>query len=92
MRLRCCACWRAFLMRSDMRGDGYRVYKWLPHYKHVVGKYGVVNWNEGLHSMLRGKLNRLVRRTKSCAKSVETPMKLLALAFFDNIKLNAAQP
>ena len=22
---------------------------------HVVGKYGAVNWNDGLHSMLRGK-------------------------------------
>ena len=42
----------------------------LPVNKHVVGKCGTVNWNEWLRSMLRGKLNRLVRRTNGCAKSV----------------------
>lgn len=49
----------------------------------AVGKYGAVNWNEGLHSMLRGKLNGLARRTKGCAKSVETLVNLLALVFYD---------
>ena len=26
--------------------EGYSVYEWLPHNKHVVGKGGAVNWNE----------------------------------------------
>ena len=34
--------------------DAYGVYGALPVNKPVVGKYGPVNWNEGLHSMLRG--------------------------------------
>ena len=48
--------------------DAYGVYEWLPRNRHVVGKCGEVNRNEGLHSMLCGKLNRLVRRTKGCVK------------------------
>ena len=55
------------------------MYEWLPHNKPVVGKCGAVNRSDGLHSMLRGKLNRLARRTKGCAKSVETQINLLAL-------------
>ena len=68
--------------------DAYGVYGTLPVNKHVVGKRGVVNWNEGLHSMLRGKLNRLVRRTKGCAKSVDMPVNPLALVFCGKLKLN----
>ena len=34
-------------------------------------KGGAVNRNEGLHSVWRGKLNRLMRRTKGYTKSVE---------------------
>ena len=64
--------------------DAYRVYGALPVNKHVVGKYGAVNWNEGLHSMLRGKLNRLVRRTKGYTKSVEMLVSLLALVSATN--------
>ena len=56
--------------------------------KHVVGKCGAVNWNEGLHSMLRGKLNRLARRTNGCAKSVDMLVNLLALVFCAKLKLN----
>ena len=44
--------------------DAYPVYEWLPRDRHIAGKGGVVNWNEGLHSKLRSKLNRLVRSTK----------------------------
>ena len=51
--------------------DAYPVYEWLPLDRHVVGKGGAVNWNEGLHSRLHSKLNRLVRRTKGYTKSVE---------------------
>lgn len=34
--------------------DAYGVYGALPLNKHVAGKYGAVNWNEKLRSMLRG--------------------------------------
>ena len=69
--------------------DAYGVYGTLPVNKHVVGKRGAVNWNEGLHSMLRGKLNRLAHRAKGCAKSVAMPVNLLALVFCAKLKLNA---
>ena len=68
--------------------DGYSVYEWLPRNKHAVGKCGAVNWNEGLHSMLHGKLNRLARRTKGYAKSVEMLVNLLAPVFAHKLKLN----
>ena len=42
---------------------------WLPQNRHVVGKGLEANRNEGLHSVLRGKLNRLIRRTKGYSKS-----------------------
>ena len=68
--------------------DAYGVYGALPVNKHhVVGKYGAVNRNEGLRSMLRGNLNRLARRTKGCAKSVEMMVNLLALVFYDKSRL-----
>ena len=69
--------------------DAYGVYGALPVNKHAVGKHGALNWNEGLHSMLRGKLNRLARRTKGCAKSVDMLVNLLALVFCAKLKLNA---
>ena len=71
--------------------DAYGVYGTLPINKHVVGKYGAVNRNEGLHSMLCGKLNRLARRTKGCAKSIEMLVNLLVLVFCAKLKLNATQ-
>lgn len=64
------------------RSDDYNVYKWLPANKHKVGKGGEVNRNEGLHSALRGKLNRLVRSTKGYSKSVEMLDASLALLWF----------
>ncbi len=51
------------------RSDAYRVYEWLPANRHVVGKGGAVNWNEGLHSGLRDKLKRLQRKTKGYSKN-----------------------
>ena len=49
--------------------DGYGVYgAWLPPARHKSGKGGPVNWNEGEHSRLRGKLNRLMRQTKGYSK------------------------
>ena len=78
-------------MRSATRPTLYGVYGTLPVNKHVVGKCGAVNWNEGLHSMLRGKLNRLARRTNGCAKSLDMLVNLLALVLCAKPKLNATQ-
>ena len=62
------------------RSDAYAVYLgWLPPDRHVVGKGGAVNWNEGLHSVWRGQLRRLMRRTKGYTKSVEMLVYSLAL-------------
>ena len=56
---------------GEYRTGGYAVYaSCLPPGRHVEGKGGAVNRNEGLHSKLRGKLNRLVRRTKGYGKSL----------------------
>ena len=34
------------------RSDAYQVYLgWFPPERHVTGKGGAVNWNEGLHSV-----------------------------------------
>ena len=71
--------------------DAYGAYGCLAVNKRRVGKGGAVNRNEGLHSALRGKLNRLVRRTKGCAKGVGMPVKLFALAFANKLKLNASE-
>ena len=65
------------------RTDAYRVYGWLPSDRHHVGKGGAVNWNEGLHSWYRGKLNRLHRRTKGYTKSVAMLSGSLALLLED---------
>ena len=64
---------------KQYRTDAYRVYGWLPHDRHVVGKGGAVNWNEGLHSRLRSKLNRLIRRTKGYSKSANMLRDSIAL-------------
>ena len=62
------------------RSDAYAVYVgWFPPRRHVVGKGSAVNWNEGLHSVWRGKLNRLMRRTKGYTKSVAMLAYSLAL-------------
>ena len=66
------------------RSDAYGVYRsWLPPSSHVVGKGGAVNWNEGLHSWLRSKLNRLGRRTKGYTKSAEMLVYSVALLLAD---------
>ena len=49
--------------------DAYGMYGCLPMNKRKIGKGGAVNRNEGLHSVLRGKLNRLARRTKGYSKT-----------------------
>ncbi len=62
------------------RSDAYPVYAGrFPPHRHVVGKGSAMNWNEGLHSVWRGKLNRLMRRTKGYTKSVAMLVYSLAL-------------
>ena len=63
------------------RSDEYEVYNWLPPDRHVSGKGSEVNRNEGLHSVLRGKLNRLARRTKGYSKSVDALVGSLAMVW-----------
>ena len=57
----------------------YAVYNWLPPDHHVARKGREANRNEGLHSVLRGKLHRLARRTKGYTKKVEMISGSLAL-------------
>ena len=51
--------------------DKYGVYNWLPTNRPEARKGREANRNEGLHSVLRGKLNRLVRKTKGYTKVKE---------------------
>ena len=76
------------------RSDAYSVYRgWLLPNRHVVGKGGAVNWNEGLHSAWRSKLNRLVRRTKGYSKSIEMLIYSLALLCWRRwVKSNIISP
>ena len=73
--------WYARLPEAKLYcSDGLRVYReWLPAGRHVVGKGGAVNWNEGLHSECRTRLNRLGRRTKGYTKSRDLLGRSLAL-------------
>ena len=64
---------------EEYHTDGYQVYGWLPANRHVVGKGGAVNWNEGLHSVWWGKLNRLHRRIKGYSKSANMLRDSIAL-------------
>ena len=56
-----------------------------------LGMVVAVNRNEGLRSMLRGKLNRLARRMKGYIKSVDIPVNPLALVLCNMFKLNAIE-
>ena len=59
--------------------DQYGVYNWLPANRPEARKGREINRNEGLHSVLRGKLNRLARKTKGYTKGKE--MLIGSLAF-----------
>jgi insertion element IS1 protein InsB len=59
--------------------DTREVYRWLPYNQHHVEKFGKVNHNEAIHSILRDRLRRLARRTKGYSKSVEMLCGSLAL-------------
>ena len=50
-----------------------------------------MNRNEVQRSVLRGKLNRLARRTKGYAKSVKMLERLLSLVFLRMLKLNITE-
>ena len=64
----------------SVQSPAYQVYLgWFPPERHVAGKGSAVNWNEGLHSAWRGKLNRLMRQTKGYTKRVEMLVYSLAL-------------
>ena len=63
--------------------DVCRVYEWLPRDRRIVGMGGAANRNEGLHSKLRSKLNRLARRPKGYIKSVDMLKDPLAIALED---------
>ena len=65
---------------SLYRSDHYKAYSVLPSARHVKGKGGEVNRNEGLHSKLRVRLNRLVRRTRGCGKRLYMLVGSLAMA------------
>ena len=53
---------------AKYRSDCYSAYSLPPPVPRVNGKESEVNRNEGLHSKLRARLNRLVRRTHGYSK------------------------
>ena len=59
--------------------DRYAGYNWLPRNRHEARKGWEANRNEGLPSVFRRKLNRLVRRTKRYSKREEMLTGSLAL-------------
>ena len=59
--------------------------KWMPRDKHMIGKGSAVNRNNGFRSKLRSKLNRLMRRTKGYAKSVDMLKHLPAIALEERL-------
>lgn len=63
------------------RSDDYVVYGLLPRDRHVPGKGGEVNRNEGTHSRLRDRLRRLQRQTKGYSKNVAMLRDSIALAY-----------
>ncbi len=63
------------------RSDGYEVYGHLPDERHERGKGSEVNRNEGLHTKLRTRLNRLGRATSGYSKKLEMLANSLALVW-----------
>ena len=66
---------------AKYRSDHYEVYSHLPPARHVKGKGSEVNRNEGLHSKLRVRLNRLVRRTHGYSKRLYMLVGSLAMVW-----------
>ena len=59
--------------------DGLSIYQNLRNRE--VKKFGLTNWNEGLHSVIRDKLAMFRRKTKAYAKSIRAMERALALLF-----------
>ena len=66
---------------SLYRSDHYKAYSVPPLILHVKGKGSEVNRNEGLHSKLRVRLNRLVRRTHGYSKRLYMQVGALAMVW-----------
>ena len=66
---------------SLYRSDHYKAYSVLPLIRHIKGKGSEVNRNEGLHSKLRVRLNRLVRQTHGYSKRLYMPVGSLAMVW-----------
>ena len=59
--------------------DGLHIYENLRRRKKE--KFGLTNWNEGLHPVIRDKLAMFRRKTKAYAKTVNSMKRALALLF-----------
>ncbi|WP_457641722.1 IS1 family transposase [Persephonella sp.] len=69
-------------LAKEYHTDGYHVYKyWLNRKQHKISKFGETNRNEGLHSRLRDRLNRLKKKTKGYSKSINALRYALAVVF-----------
>ena len=61
--------WEKIPIAKKYYSDGYEVYaENLPSSKLEIGKKGI-NRNESLHAVLRDRISRLKRRTRSYSKS-----------------------
>ena len=67
------------------------VYNWLLPDRHVARQGREANRNEGLPSVLRGKLNRLARPTEGYTKKVEMTSGSLALLWLQQSWIKARQ-
>ena len=65
---------------SKYRSDRYDAYSVPPLILHLNGMGSDLNRNEGLHSKLRVRLNRLIRRTHCYSKRLCMPVGSLAMA------------
>ena len=66
---------------AKCRSGHYEAYSLLHPASHEKGKGSEVNRNEGLHSKLRVKLNRLVRRTHGYSKRLYMLVGSLAMVW-----------
>ena len=64
---------------KQVHTDGYHIYENLRNRKKK--KFGLTNWNEGLHSIIRDRLAMFRRKTKAYAKTVNSMKRALALLF-----------
>ena len=91
MKLRCCALYERLPDAERYESDGYRVYEWLPHNKHVAGKGRRSEPERGIAFDAARQVERLAARAEGHTKSVEMPVNPLAPVFAHKLKLNAAE-